>query len=105
NTLTLTKGAILYVNFDYTGSISDTPDFALSVITGAILQHSEVKTLSIQSNYLDRTFILDTNGVLRFGVVPEPSTYGLLSGLVAFGYIIWRRRKKKQPSELQQLNA
>ncbi|MDR2513225.1 MAG: PEP-CTERM sorting domain-containing protein [Puniceicoccales bacterium] len=108
NTLTLTKGAILYVNFDYTGSISDTPDFALSVITGAILDYDEVKELSIQANFFNgiSSFILDINGVLRPTIgpkIPEPSTYGLLSGLVALGYIIWRRRKKKQPDKSQQL--
>ncbi|HSH96058.1 MAG TPA: autotransporter-associated beta strand repeat-containing protein [Roseimicrobium sp.] len=77
-------GTLTLLNFDIgTDSLSFTSS---SGLTGTQLSQLSLAGFTATG--------LDSNGVVQFSAIPEPSTYAVLAGVLALGAVITRRRSR-----------
>jgi hypothetical protein len=69
------------------------PGSQIAVLEGAeFLSNLDNRIMAITAGNLN--VLVGTSGSVTMGtIVPEPSTYALLGGLLALGFVMWRRRR------------
>lgn len=77
---------------DSTLTLNSSSDLITGMTIGDVLEGGEATEFTISAN----SVYLESQGIASFQVasaVPEPSTYAAILGVVALGFVAWRRRR------------
>ncbi len=81
--------------WDFTVSLWDdgTEDFIDSISRTGLAFENSVSDLAQMGIMHNAAGTNPGTNIDNFAIIPEPSTFALLFGMSAFGFILWRRRK------------